>query len=124
PDWPDRPITVSRGSRIFVAEKRETAIQSARDSFETLVQARRRRVDPPNFPSRRWPEAFDEFLDQEVIGDSGDCLARLAEYESWGVTHVRVTFDTLAHQDRAARLILPRLGEIPARVPLSAPRSA
>jgi alkanesulfonate monooxygenase SsuD/methylene tetrahydromethanopterin reductase-like flavin-dependent oxidoreductase (luciferase family) len=112
PDWPDRPITVSRGTRIFVAEKREMALQEARDSFDTLVQARARRVDPPNFPSRHWPESFDEFLDQEIVGDPDDCLTQLAEYESWGVTHVRVTFDTPDHQDRAARLILPRLWEL------------
>jgi alkanesulfonate monooxygenase SsuD/methylene tetrahydromethanopterin reductase-like flavin-dependent oxidoreductase (luciferase family) len=113
PDWPARPITVCRSSRVCVAEKRETAIQEARRSFDTLVQARKRRADPPDFPTRRWPETFEELLDQEVIGDADDCLARLAEYESWGVTYIWATFDTLDQQDRAARLILPRLHELP-----------
>jgi alkanesulfonate monooxygenase SsuD/methylene tetrahydromethanopterin reductase-like flavin-dependent oxidoreductase (luciferase family) len=112
PDWPARPITICRSSRVIVAEQRQAAIQEARRSFDTLIEARKRRVDPPNFPSRRWPESFEELLEQEVIGDPDDCLARLAEFESWGVTYIWATFDTPDQQDRAARLLLPRLSEL------------
>ena len=112
PSWPKRHIDISRGTQIFVGETREAALNEARTAFEASRRARANRVDAPNHPVRAWPETFDEFLDSETVGDPDDCLARIAEYASWGVTHLRVAFNSSAMQARTAQLIIPRLAEV------------
>ena len=112
--WPSRMIAISRGTQIFVAETREAALQEARAAFEASRRARASRVEAPNHPVRDWPQTFDEFLDSEAVGDPDDCLERISEYASWGVTHLRVSFSTPRMQERTATLILPRLGEVAA----------
>jgi alkanesulfonate monooxygenase SsuD/methylene tetrahydromethanopterin reductase-like flavin-dependent oxidoreductase (luciferase family) len=56
------------------------------------------------------PPAF-EFPGAEVVGTPDECLARIAEMESWGVNYLRVNFQSEATQDSVARLLLPRLAE-------------
>jgi alkanesulfonate monooxygenase SsuD/methylene tetrahydromethanopterin reductase-like flavin-dependent oxidoreductase (luciferase family) len=55
---------------------------------------------------------FDDFVAREIVGTPDECLARLAEVQSWGIGYIRLTFETEASQDAAARLLLPRLGEL------------
>jgi alkanesulfonate monooxygenase SsuD/methylene tetrahydromethanopterin reductase-like flavin-dependent oxidoreductase (luciferase family) len=95
-----------------VAATREAALSEARAAFAASRRARAGRVEAPNHPVRDWPQTFDEFLDSEAVGDPDDCLERIGEYASWGVTHLRVSFHTPAMQARTAALILPRLDEI------------
>jgi alkanesulfonate monooxygenase SsuD/methylene tetrahydromethanopterin reductase-like flavin-dependent oxidoreductase (luciferase family) len=116
PDWPKRPMSICRGTNIFVCPRRQDALKEARAAFDVSAQRRASRAMQPNYPVRHWPETWEEFLDYEVIGDPDDCLRKLAEIESWGVTHIRVSFDSLAHQERTAKLILPRLHELPTPV--------
>ena len=90
PDWPRRHIDISRGTSIIT---RAPAPKRARAACS--------------------PETWEEFEASEVIGTPDDCLAQIAEIESWGVTQLRVGFSTLEAQQRAADLLLPRLAELP-----------
>jgi FMNH2-dependent dimethyl sulfone monooxygenase len=100
PDWPsDRPMSVVKGGRIVVRRTRDAAIEAARGEYEAAKAA------TPQFV----PPAFEEFLAREVVGSPDDCLQRIAEIESWGVTDLRVNFPTAESQDAAAELLLPRL---------------
>jgi hypothetical protein len=62
-----------------------------------------------------------EFLASCVIGNVDYCLSRIAEIQAMGYTHVRLGFGrskpNLAAMENVARLILPRLDELPDRLP-------
>ena len=109
PDWPRRHIDISRGTSIFVNTNGDAAVAEARSAFEAAVKGRASRQMQNNYPLRTWPETWEEFEASEVIGTPDDCLAQIAEIESWGVTQLRVGFSTLEAQERAANLLLPRL---------------
>jgi alkanesulfonate monooxygenase SsuD/methylene tetrahydromethanopterin reductase-like flavin-dependent oxidoreductase (luciferase family) len=98
PDWPQRPMTIVRMIRLFVAEDGDTAVAEAKASFE-------------NDPMGKGGAAstLDEFIQREIVGTPDDCLRRIAELEAGGANYLRVAFDSEAQQERAARLILPRL---------------
>jgi len=99
PDWPKRPMTVVKGGRVVVRETREAALADAQSEYESL-QASAPRFAPPT---------FEAFLAREVVGTPDECLASLAELESWGVNYLRLSFQSEAAQDAVARLLLPRL---------------
>jgi alkanesulfonate monooxygenase SsuD/methylene tetrahydromethanopterin reductase-like flavin-dependent oxidoreductase (luciferase family) len=109
PDWPRRHIDISRGTSIFVNTNGDAAVAEARSAFEAAVKGRANRQMQDNYPIRTWPETWEEFEASEVIGTPDDCLAQIAEIESWGVTQLRVGFSTLEAQERTANLLLPRL---------------
>ena len=102
PDWPKRPMTIAKSVRIFVAETYDAAIEEARRDYESPPLRR----TPP-------PESFEAFVAREVVGTPEQCLARIAEIESWGVNYLRVNFRSEAAQERVARLLLPRLSQAP-----------
>ncbi len=100
PDWPRRPMTIVRVIRMFVAEDGDTAVAEARASFER---------DPVG---KGGPAAtLDDFIQREIVGTPDDCLRRIAELEAGGANYLRINFDTLQQQERAAHLVLPRLTE-------------
>ena len=92
-DWPKRPMTIVRVIRMFVAEDGDTAVAEARASFER---------DPVG---KGGPAAtLDGFIQREIVGTPDDCLRRIAELEAGGTNYLRINFDTLQQQERAARL--------------------
>lgn len=98
PDWPKRPMTIVRVIRMFVAEDGDTAVAEAKASFER---------DPVG---KGGPAAtLDDFIQREIVGTPDDCLRRIAELEAGGANYLRINFDTLQQQERAACLVLPRL---------------
>jgi FMNH2-dependent dimethyl sulfone monooxygenase len=102
PQWPSRPMSLVKGSRIIVADSRDEAIESARGEYENL-----KRTSP-----QIAPPSFDAFLDRELIGTPDECLGKLAALEGIGVNYLRVNFSSQELQERVARLILPRLAEV------------
>jgi alkanesulfonate monooxygenase SsuD/methylene tetrahydromethanopterin reductase-like flavin-dependent oxidoreductase (luciferase family) len=59
------------------------------------------------------PPSFEDFLASEVIGSPEDCLRRLDDIEQAGIEYHLVTFESGDQQERAARLLLPRLASAP-----------
>jgi len=57
------------------------------------------------------PPTFEDFLAREVVGTPEECLARIAEVESWGVNYIRAMIPSPESQDAIAELLLPRLEE-------------
>jgi alkanesulfonate monooxygenase SsuD/methylene tetrahydromethanopterin reductase-like flavin-dependent oxidoreductase (luciferase family) len=100
PDWPKRPMTIVRVIRMFVAEDGDTAVAEAKASFEH---------DPVG---KGGPATtLDDFIQREIVGTPDDCLRRIGELEAGGANYLRINFDTPQQQDRAARLVLPRLAK-------------
>ncbi|HEU0075312.1 MAG TPA: hypothetical protein VFS30_15005, partial [Dehalococcoidia bacterium] len=98
PDWPTRPMTIVRMVRMFVAEDGDSAVADAKASFEK---------DPVGKGGTA--ATFDEFIQREIVGTPDECMRRIAELEAGGTNYLRLAFDNEAQQERAARLILPRL---------------
>jgi alkanesulfonate monooxygenase SsuD/methylene tetrahydromethanopterin reductase-like flavin-dependent oxidoreductase (luciferase family) len=101
PDWPTRPMSIVKGGRLFVRETHDNAMRAAKAEYEHL------KATAP----RGLPETFDEFAHRETVGSADECLERIEEFASWGITDLRVNFVTRESQDAAARLLLPRLEE-------------
>jgi alkanesulfonate monooxygenase SsuD/methylene tetrahydromethanopterin reductase-like flavin-dependent oxidoreductase (luciferase family) len=98
PDWPKRPMTIVRMIRMFVAEDGDTAVAEARASFER---------DPVGKGGAA--TTLDEFIQREIVGTPDECMRRITELEAGGTNYLRLAFDNEAQQERAARLILPRI---------------
>jgi alkanesulfonate monooxygenase SsuD/methylene tetrahydromethanopterin reductase-like flavin-dependent oxidoreductase (luciferase family) len=102
PDWPkDRPMDVVRGGRIVVRRTREEALKAAQAEYDAAKAATPQLVPPD----------FEGFLAREIVGTPDECLQRIAEIESWGVTYLRAMIPTPDSQDAIAELLLPRLTE-------------
>jgi alkanesulfonate monooxygenase SsuD/methylene tetrahydromethanopterin reductase-like flavin-dependent oxidoreductase (luciferase family) len=99
PDWPARPFSVVRLTRLIVAEDEDIVRAEAEEAYE-LVRSTATLQPPPS---------FDEFRAGEIVGSPEECLARLAAMEEVGIDHHLVTFESEDQQERAARLLLPRL---------------
>lgn len=93
PDWPTRPMDLVRSVRIHVAPDRNDAIAEAKQAFEAGV--------------RRLDKTLDEYLENQIIGTPDECIAKLKEMESWGITVVRLMCADAAHQERIATMVLP-----------------
>ncbi len=98
PDWPTRPMTIVRMIRMFVAEDGDSAVAEAKASFES---------DPMGKGGAA--TTLDEFIQREIVGTPDQCMQRIAELEAGGTNYLRLAFDNEAQQERAARLILPKL---------------
>jgi len=101
PDWPGRPFTVVRLTRLIVAEDEAVVRAEAEEAYE-LVR---------NTATLQPPPSFDEFQAGEIIGSPDECIARLTVMEDAGIDHHLVTFESPDQQERAARLLLPRLAQ-------------
>jgi alkanesulfonate monooxygenase SsuD/methylene tetrahydromethanopterin reductase-like flavin-dependent oxidoreductase (luciferase family) len=104
PDWPERPVTVVRLTRLIVAETREAVLPEAEQAYEIVR----------NTATLTAPETFEEFLAREVIGSANECVEKIAELEQAGIDYHLVTFESADQQERAARLLLPLLAPAPA----------
>jgi alkanesulfonate monooxygenase SsuD/methylene tetrahydromethanopterin reductase-like flavin-dependent oxidoreductase (luciferase family) len=60
PDWPARPMTVVRLSRIIVGETRDEILSEAKEAYEVVR----------NTATLQPPPTFEEFLAREVIGST------------------------------------------------------
>ena len=101
-DWPDRPMTIHQRSHILVANDRATAVELAEKDYESLKETE----------AIFAPPTFDDFLREEVVGTPDECIAQLKDMESRGVNHLRIRFTSEATREAAARMVLPRLGEV------------
>jgi alkanesulfonate monooxygenase SsuD/methylene tetrahydromethanopterin reductase-like flavin-dependent oxidoreductase (luciferase family) len=110
-DWPDRPITLIKGARLFVGANHEEALEAARLDYE---RARAAASSSSRNQSNLAP-TFEDFVARETIGSADECIAMLAEMQSWGLNYIRLTFNDEAQQERVAQLILPRLDEVEER---------
>ena len=97
-DWPKRPMDVVKNVRIHVAETRDAAIAEAKIVFD--------------HGGRYFPKTLDEFVAKEAVGTVEDCLRHIETMRGVGVNYLRVEFLNDAHQDQAARLLLPALAEL------------
>lgn len=100
PDWPNRPMTLVRNAWIFAAETEAGAMRQAEQVF--------------NGGGVRG--TLDDFLRNNVIGTPDQCLERLRQIESWGITYIRAAFASADQQADAARLVLPLLSSEKLRV--------
>ena len=97
-------MTIVKGGRVIAGRTREEALQLAQEEYELLQKS-------PG--PQRAPATFEEFLERETVGTVDEVLARLAEFESWGVNYMRLNFLSQAAQAAVAHLVLPRLAEEP-----------
>ncbi len=98
PDWPEA-MSVIRLTRIIVGETRDEFMPEAEEAYEIVSNTATLQPAP----------SFDDFLASEVIGTPDDCLARIAEFEAAGIDYLLVSFESDDQQERAGRLLLPRL---------------
>ncbi len=100
PDWPERPMSVVRITRMLVGETRDAVMPEAEQAYEIVR----------NTATLHAPATFEEFISRELIGTPEDCLERIDELEAAGIDYLLVPFESDDEQERAARLLLPRLG--------------
>src|SRR6266508_6097920 len=108
PDWPDRPMIVSRTAYVFVADSHDAAVAEGTRVFESGGGGR--------MPS------VEAFLGNAVVGTPDECIARIREIESWGINYIRLNLITLETQERVARQILPGFASDPVLAPAGALR--
>ena len=101
-DWPDRPFTIHQRSHIIVATDRATAVERAREDYESL-KATEAIFAPPTFA---------DFLNEEVVGTPDECIEQLRDMQARGVNHLRIRFTDEARREAAALMVLPRLAEV------------
>ena len=99
PDWPSRPFTIVRLTRLIVGEDEAVVHAEAEEAYE-LVR---------NTATLQPPPSFDDFQASEIIGSPAECLSRIDAMEQAGIDYHLVTFESEDQQERAARLLLPRL---------------
>ena len=114
PDWPDRPMSLIKGGRLFLGKTREEGIEEARKEYEQTLARTAAGGNSRN--QGNLPQTFDAFLAREVVGSADDCLAKLAEMQAAGLNYLRLTFTSEEAQEKVAELLLPRLDEIDERV--------
>jgi alkanesulfonate monooxygenase SsuD/methylene tetrahydromethanopterin reductase-like flavin-dependent oxidoreductase (luciferase family) len=101
PGWPDRPFTVVRLTRMLVGETLDAVRGEAEEAYEVVRST----------ATLKAPPTFEDFLAREVIGSPEDCVRRVAELEDAGIGYHLVSFENDDQQERAARLLLPRLAD-------------
>jgi alkanesulfonate monooxygenase SsuD/methylene tetrahydromethanopterin reductase-like flavin-dependent oxidoreductase (luciferase family) len=103
PGWPDRPFAVVRLTRLIVGEDEGLVGAEAEAAYEIVR----------NTATLQPPPSFEEFREREIIGSREECLARIDGMEDAGINYHLVTFESEDQQERAARLLLPRLEDVP-----------
>ncbi len=96
-DWPQRPLVVVAGARVFVAPTRQQALDEAGKVFERGAGL------------SGSPKTLQDFVAREIVGTPDECLARIKEMEGYGINYLRFVCDTPDQQQRAATVLLPRL---------------
>ena len=91
-DWPRRPMTIVRNATVFVATDHAAAVADATRVYQSGGGG----------PA----PSLEAYLQNAILGTPEECLARIAEIESWGVNYLRVGFPTLEHQAQFAEQLL------------------
>jgi alkanesulfonate monooxygenase SsuD/methylene tetrahydromethanopterin reductase-like flavin-dependent oxidoreductase (luciferase family) len=102
PDWPSRPMTLVRNSRIVVGATRDEALATVGRLIEQHAGA------------QAMPGSVEEFLQRFIAGSTEECLQQLDAVEATGINYLRLAFEDAEQQARVAREILPRLYATPA----------
>jgi alkanesulfonate monooxygenase SsuD/methylene tetrahydromethanopterin reductase-like flavin-dependent oxidoreductase (luciferase family) len=97
PDWPSRPMTLVRNSRIVVGATRDEALATVGRMIEQHAEA------------QAMPASVEEFLQRFIAGNADECLQQLDAVEATGINYLRLAFEDAEQQARVAREILPRL---------------
>jgi alkanesulfonate monooxygenase SsuD/methylene tetrahydromethanopterin reductase-like flavin-dependent oxidoreductase (luciferase family) len=92
-DWPTRPMTLVRNATIYVDRDHATAVDAARRVFESGGAG----------PA----PSLEAYLQNAIVGTPEECLAGIAELESWCINYLRLGFPSLDHQIRFAQALLP-----------------
>ena len=109
PDWPTRPMTVVWSAfGCFVGDTHEDAIAMAAREFVPRGLAQ----------GARGPTSVEEYManPHALAGTPDECVARIREIHSWGYNYFRLSFATADLQARFARLVLPRVADLPSAV--------
>jgi FMNH2-dependent dimethyl sulfone monooxygenase len=93
PDWPQRPMTLVRNSRIVVGETRDEALRTV----AALIERHR---------GQGMPATVDEFVARFIVGTRDECLQQLAAIEASGVNYLRLTFEEPEQQERVAQELI------------------
>ncbi|HTE86808.1 MAG TPA: LLM class flavin-dependent oxidoreductase [Dehalococcoidia bacterium] len=91
PDWPRRPMTLVKNSRIVIGDAREEALETAGRLVEQYQGA------------QAMPATVEEFLDRFIVGTREECLRQIAAIESTGINYLRLAFEEAAHQEQVAQ---------------------
>ena len=100
PDWPKRAMTLVRSARVCVGATHDEAMARAAEAYEAIGSA-----------GMGAAPSLAEFAAREIVGTPEECSAHIREIEAWGITYLRLTFETEPHQEAAARLLLPLFAE-------------
>jgi alkanesulfonate monooxygenase SsuD/methylene tetrahydromethanopterin reductase-like flavin-dependent oxidoreductase (luciferase family) len=95
PDWPSRPMTLVRNSRIVVGETRDQAL----DTVARLIEQ----------STGGLPPTVEEFAERFIVGTRDQCIEQLAAIESTGVNYLRLAFEEDEQQELVAQQIFPYL---------------
>lgn len=96
-DWPDRPMTLVRNSRVVVGSTHDDALAQV----ERMVNEHQ--------GAQAMPGSVEEFLQRFIAGSADECLAQLRAIEATGINYLRLAFEDADQQTAVAREILPRL---------------
>jgi dimethylsulfone monooxygenase len=99
PDWPSRPMALVRNATIYVGRTRADATDAA-----TRVFASGGAGPAPS---------LEAYLNNAILGNTQECLERIRELESWGLTELRLNF---ANTDLQAEFARDLLGVRPKRL--------
>jgi alkanesulfonate monooxygenase SsuD/methylene tetrahydromethanopterin reductase-like flavin-dependent oxidoreductase (luciferase family) len=94
-DWPTRPMTLVRNATIYVDRDHAAAVDAARRVFESGGAG----------PA----PSLEAYLRNAIVGTPEECLAGIAELESWGINYLRLGFPSLDHQTQFAQALLPAM---------------
>jgi alkanesulfonate monooxygenase SsuD/methylene tetrahydromethanopterin reductase-like flavin-dependent oxidoreductase (luciferase family) len=95
-------MSIVKGGRLIVRESHDDAMRAAEAEYQHLSAT----------APRGLPDTFEGFVQRETVGSTEECLDRIEEFASWGITDLRVNFATAESQAAVAQLLLPRLNEL------------
>jgi FMNH2-dependent dimethyl sulfone monooxygenase len=101
PDWPRRPMTLVRSSRIVIGDTRAEALRVV----ATLIDQSQGAQAPTT--------SIDDFVARSIVGTRDECLQQIAAIESTGVNYLRLAFDDAEQQERVAQSLIPALNAGP-----------
>jgi alkanesulfonate monooxygenase SsuD/methylene tetrahydromethanopterin reductase-like flavin-dependent oxidoreductase (luciferase family) len=108
PEWPRRPMTLVRNSRVVVGQTHSEAMATV----VRLVEQYR--------GAQGMPTTVKEFIDRFIVGTRDECVQQISAIESTGVNYLRLAFEEDEHQEQVALELIPILTGGPTSVATSA----
>jgi alkanesulfonate monooxygenase SsuD/methylene tetrahydromethanopterin reductase-like flavin-dependent oxidoreductase (luciferase family) len=78
PDWPTRPMAVVRSASVYLGATRAEAVDQARRALDAGQSG----------PAR----TLEDVEKTAILGTPDECIRRIEEMASWGITYVRLGF--------------------------------